>query len=170
MYTIGSSAGGTLALQIANTLVADPEKRSFVKGVIAMVPATAHWETIPAEYAAMYKAYEVNAENVPVINKESMNLFYKAAAVDPTDKTAFVILDEENHKNYPPTYFISCEMDPLRDDAYVMEAALKKAGVPTQHDHFKGQPHVFWIFPSIPEGADFVGKLIGGVSWILSQC
>jgi versiconal hemiacetal acetate esterase len=158
-----------LALQIANRIVKDPSKRDGVRGVAAMVPATLHYDHVPDEYKDMFKAYEDNKTGVPIIDKNSMEIFYKYAGVDPKDSDVFTALATDNHKNFPPVYFASCEMDPLRDDSYVMEAALKKAGVPTKHDHYKGLPHYFWIFPSVPEGQQFVGNLIGGVKWLISQ-
>ncbi|KAL2441696.1 Versiconal hemiacetal acetate esterase [Exophiala dermatitidis] len=168
-YTIGGSAGGALALQVANALVKDPSKRNNIKGVAAVVPCTLHWDNVPEEYRSIYKAYEENKENVPIIDKESMEAFYHHTGVDPKDSNIFTALATDNHKNFPPTYFVSCEKDPLRDDAYVMEAALKKAGVPTKHDHYKGLPHYFWIFPSVPESQEYIQNLIGGVKWLVSQ-
>jgi versiconal hemiacetal acetate esterase len=117
----------------------------------------------------MYKAYQDNEKGQAILEKESMRNFFDLAGVDPQDSDVFTALATDNHKNFPPTYFASCEYDPLRDDAYVMEAALKKAGVPTKHDHYKGFPHYFWIFPSLPEGQEFVGNLINGVKWLVSQ-
>lgn len=154
---------------MANRIVKDPSKRDGIKGVAAIVPCTLHWDNVPAEYQSLYKAYEENKEGVPIIDKNSMKIFYDHAGVDPKDSDIFTALATDNHKNFPPTYFVSCEKDPLRDDAYVMEAALKKAGVPTKHDHYKGMPHYFWIFPSIPEGQQYVGNLIAGVKWLISQ-
>ncbi|EXJ94727.1 hypothetical protein A1O1_03124 [Capronia coronata CBS 617.96] len=168
-YTIGDSAGGALALQVANQLVKEPSQRDAIKGIAALVPCTLHWDHVPAEYQAMYTSYEDNKENVPIIDKGSMKTFYEHAGADPEDADTFVALATENHKNFPPTYFVSCEKDPLRDDALVMEEALKKAGVPTKHDHYKGLPHIFWIFPAIPEGQQFVENLIAGVKWLISQ-
>ncbi|KIY03174.1 uncharacterized protein Z520_01641 [Fonsecaea multimorphosa CBS 102226] len=168
-YTIGGSAGGALALEIANRIVKDPSKRDGIKGIAAIVPCALHWDHVPEEYKDIYKAYEENKEGVPIIDKKSMQIFYDHAGADPKDSDIFVALAKENHPNFPPTYLVSCEKDPLRDDAYVMEAALKKAGVPTKHDHYKGMPHYFWIFPSVPEGQQFVGNLIGGVKWLISQ-
>lgn len=156
-------------MQVANRLAKKPETRGFVKGIAAVVPCTLHWDNVPSEYQSIYKSYEENKEGVPIIDKESMDIFYTHAEVDPKDSDIFTALATDNHKNFPPTYFASCEKDPLRDDAYVMEAALKKAGVPTKHDHYKGLPHYFWIIPSVPEGQQFVGNLIGGIKWLISQ-
>lgn len=154
---------------LANYIVKDPSKRASFVGVAAVTPASLHWDNVPNEYKSMYTAYEDNKKGTPIIDGESMATFYEAFGADPKDSDTFVALAKDNHKNFPPTYFVSCEFDPLRDDAYVMEAALKKAGVPTKHDHYKGFPHYFWIFPSVPEGQEFVGNLIGGIKWLLSQ-
>ena len=58
----------------------------------------------------------------PVINKESMQIFYDHLEAKPDDADIFVALDKDNHKNYPPVYFVACERDPLRDDGIVMES------------------------------------------------
>jgi len=168
-FSIGGSAGGTLALALANFIVAKPEIRSHIAGCVAIVPATLHWDNVPSEYAHMYKAYTENASDVPIIDKSSMETFYTALGADPKDANTFVALNTENHKNFPPTYICTCEADPLRDDGKVMEEALKKAGVPVKSDFYPGLPHYFWIFPSIPEGQQFVGNLIGGCKWVVSQ-
>jgi versiconal hemiacetal acetate esterase len=168
-YTIGGSAGGALALQVANHIVKDPSKRGGIRGVAAMVPLTLHWDHVPEEYKPIYTAYTVNGKDAPIIDKESMRIFYEHAGVDPKDPDTFVALDKDNHKNFPPVYFAACERDPLRDDSMVMEAALKKAGVPTKLDLYRDLPHYFWIFASVPEGQQFIANLIGGVKWLISQ-
>lgn len=168
-FTIGGSAGGALALQVANRLVKDESKRGMIKGVAAVVPATLHFDHVPEEHKAMYKAYTDNEKDVPIIDKNSMQIFYDNLGAQADDPNTFVALDTDNHKNYPPVYMVACEKDPLRDDAYVMEACLKKAGVPTKLDYYAGLPHYFWIFPTLPEGKEYVGNLIGGVKWLISQ-
>ncbi|KAJ9636174.1 hypothetical protein H2204_005446 [Knufia peltigerae] len=168
-YTIGGSAGGALALQVANHIVNDPSKRKNIRGVAAIVPATLHFDYVPEEYKSIYKAYKENEKDTPLIDKEAVRTFFEATAVDPRDSTFFTALATDNHQNFPPVYLVSCEKDPLRDDAYVMEAALKRAGVPTKHDTYKGLGHYFWIFPSLPEGQQFVENLIGGIQWLISQ-
>ena len=169
MYTIGGSAGGGLAFQVANQVIRDPSLKSSLKGIVALVPLTTHWENVPSKYASKYKSYTENADGAPVIDKESMDIFYKAARADPKDPSCFTILATDKHAEYPPTYFASCEFDPLRDDATIMEEALKEAGVPTKHDFYPGFPHYFWIFPPIPEAQTFVGNLLQGIEWIKSQ-
>ena len=143
IYTIGGSAGGALALQIALQVIKDPKLKPSLKGIAAMVPCTSHWDSIPEKYKSKYTAYTDNGVDAPVIDKESMQIFYEQAGADPNDPEVFTILATDQHKNFPPVYFTSCEFDPLRDDAYVMEAALQEAGVPTKHDHYEVRN--FWV-------------------------
>lgn len=158
-----------LAFAAANQALRDDTLKSSIKGIAASVPCTTHFDNVPAKYKPMYKSYTENAKDVPIIDKESMEIFYREAHAKPTDSTAFTILAEDMHKNFPPTYFVSCEYDPLRDDAYVMEKALKDSGVKTKHDHYEGLPHQFWAFPSLPQVQTYVHNLIGGVTWLTSQ-
>ncbi|KAK0277449.1 hypothetical protein LTR91_006080 [Friedmanniomyces endolithicus] len=167
-YTIGGSAGGGLALQLANQVLRDSSLKSSLKGIIAMVPLTLHYDHVPAKYKDMYTAYKDNAKDTPVIDGESMQIFYKHAGVDPKDPGTFVALSD-NLKDFPPTYITTCEFDPLRDDGFVLEKALKEVGVPTKHDHYAGFPHYFWIFPSVPESQEYIGKMLGGIEWMKGQ-
>lgn len=148
IYTIGGSAGGGLAFQIANQVVRDPNLKKGLKGIVAMVPVTAHWDSVPSKYADKYKSYEENAKDAPVIDKESMEIFYEHAAADPKDSTCFTILATDKHAEFPPTYFTSCEFDPLRDDTTIMKAALDEAGVPTKHDYYPGKTSTLGRFSS----------------------
>lgn len=165
-YTIGGSAGGGLALQVANKVVRDRELKDSLKGIVAQVPVTLHYDNVPEKFQSMYTSYTENATDVPIIDKSSMEIFYRETGADPKDEDAFVALAEKNHRNFPRTYLTSCEYDPLRDDAYVMEKALKDAGVETKLDYYEGMPHYFWMFPQLPEGQEYVQNLIKGIEWI----
>jgi versiconal hemiacetal acetate esterase len=168
-YSIGGSAGGALALQVANRLTKNPDLKDGIKGVAAIVPATLHYDHVPEEHKSKYTAYTENGDGAAIIDKNSMAIFYEHAGVDPKDPDTFVALDTENHKNFPPVYFAVCERDPLRDDGIIMEELLRKAGVKTKLDRYNSLPHYFWIFPQIPEGKDYVSNLVGGVKWLISQ-
>ena len=87
-----------------------------------------------------------------------MQVFYEHLGADPKDPEVFTILATDYHKDFPPTYITSCEFDPLRDDAYVLEAALKEAGVPTKHDHVripmgKGSTRTTWSPRGVLQGS-----------------
>jgi versiconal hemiacetal acetate esterase len=134
-----------------------------------MVPCTTHWDNVPSKYADKYKSYEENKEGSAVIDKKSMEIFYEHVGADPKDPGTFTILATDKHSEFPPVYMTSCEFDPLRDDATIMELALKEAGVPVKHDYYQSFPHYFWIFPPVPEGQEYVGKLIAGIEWLKGQ-
>lgn len=97
-----------------------------------------HPDNVPAKYKSTYKAWEENSVDVPIIDRESMDIFFSAAEPNPQDSELFTLLAEDNHALFPPTYFVSCEFDPLRDDSLAMEQALKEKGVKTKHDHYAG--------------------------------
>lgn len=120
---------------MANQVLKDPKLKNSIKGIASLIPVTVHYDNVPEKYKSQYKSYTENESGVPVLDKEGMSVFFKENAVSPDDANLFILLAADNHKNFPPTYFVSCEMDPLRDDAFVMEAALKEAGVPTKLDY-----------------------------------
>ena len=129
---------------MANKIVRDPRLRSSLKGVAASNPITTHFDNVPEQYKELYNSYKENSHGTPILDKQSMAIFYEHAKVDPHDPDVFTILAEQNHKRFPPVYLVSCQYDPLRDDATIMELALRKAGVPTRHDVYEGLPHFFW--------------------------
>lgn len=129
---------------MANKIIQDPDMRFSLKGVAASNPLTTHFDNVPQKYRGVYNSYDENTHGTPIIDKGSMRIFYEHAKVDPRDSDVFTILAEENHQHFPPVYFVSCQYDPLRDDARVMELALEAVGVPTRHDYYEGMPHFFW--------------------------
>ena len=139
-FSIGGSAGGGLALQVANRLTKNASLEGAIKGVAAIVPVTLHYDHVPEEYKSKYTSYVDNGDGAAIIDKNSMKIFYEHAGVDPKDSDIFTGLATENHKNFPPVYFAVCERDPLRDDGLVMEEMLKKAGVKTKLDFYKDLP------------------------------
>ena len=122
-------------MAVANRIVSTDKKNSL-KGVVALVPATVHYDNVPAEYKSQHTSVQDNKE-APVLAKESMDSFYEFIGAKKDDPDFFPLLNPSNFKNYPPTYFAVCEGDPLRDDGIIMEGALKKAGVPTKLDFCK---------------------------------
>ncbi len=97
-----------------------------------------------------------------------METFFSAAGVSPNDEKAFVTLSKDL-KSFPPTYISTCGKDPLRDDGKVLEVMLKKEGVKTKSDFYEGVPHYFWLFPGVERGEEFLGNVVKGAQWIVSQ-
>ena len=65
-----------MALTTANKLVGNPETRSSIHGVVALVPPTTHPENVPSEYIRMYKSYTENADDAPIIERSSMETYF----------------------------------------------------------------------------------------------
>ena len=133
-----------------------------------MVPITAHPASIPAEYKSQYTAYRENATGVPVIDADTMRVFFEAAEADYNDEKTFVTLSKRL-KEFPATYICTCEMDPLRDDGKVLEMMLKKEGVKTKSDFYPGLPHYFWMMPGITGGEEFLANVVRGAQWVLED-
>jgi versiconal hemiacetal acetate esterase len=166
IFTIGASAGGGLALTVTDQII-KANKGIKVRGIVAMVPVAAHPESIPSEYKDQYTAYDENASGVPVIDAESMRIFFEAAGTNYHDEKVFVTLSK-NLAKFPPTYIATCGKDPLRDDGNVLHTMLKKAGVKTRLDFYDGLPHYFWIFPGSKSRERFLANVVKGAQWVLS--
>lgn len=74
-FSVGSSAGGGLALSVANQVVKNPSTRDHIKGCVGIVPVSLHPDNVPAEYKSEYNAYKIN-DDAPVIDDKSMAAFY----------------------------------------------------------------------------------------------
>lgn len=168
ILTIGSSAGAGLALSVARAALLGHNDlpKDVIKGVVALAPITLHPDHVPTKFQGEYSSYRQNRDNVPVIDKSSMDEFYATVAVQPTDASYFVGLDEDNQKSFPPTYVVTCEFDPLRDDGAVFVASVRSGGREVKHNHYSGLPHCFWLFPTLPETKAFLEDLYGGIKWV----
>ncbi|KAG9531315.1 hypothetical protein KCU93_g2065, partial [Aureobasidium melanogenum] len=171
IYTIGDSAGAQMALGITRKVKTGQVEvpSDSVKGVVALVPAAFIPGFVPKAYEQEYTAFEENATNVPILDRQSTQEMVEHTGMTTCGADYFVGLDPESHKLFPPTYIVTCEFDPLRDDGIVLAKCLKNAGVPTKSDHYDGLPHVFWMFPNLPETKVFMENLLKGVDWVVKQ-
>lgn len=167
VFAIGESAGACLALQVANNLIARG-RGSLVRGIAALCPLTSHPASVPQKYKEVYKAYEENATNVPLINKEVMYTFMAAAKLDMDNPNHFVILSK-NVGAFPPTFIATAEKDPLRDDGLLLEMVLQENGVRVKRQHYNGFGHVFWNFPMLKKRGVFLADATEGIKFILSD-
>lgn len=83
VFSIGGSAGAGLALTVCDQLIKTGHK-NLIQGVVAMTPVAAHPESIPKEYASKYTAYTDNASGVPIIDAESMRIFFEYVSLVPS--------------------------------------------------------------------------------------
>lgn len=166
VFTIGASAGGGLAATVADQLIKAGSGFHCV-GIVAMVPVAAHPSSIPSQYKSQYTAYTENGSGVPIIDADSMRIFFEAAGAKYDDEKVFVTLSKDLGK-FPKTYIATCGKDPLRDDGKVLELMLKEKGVQTKSDFYQGVPHYFWLFPGIERGEEFLLNVCKGANWVLS--
>ena len=103
---------------------------------------------------------------MPVINRHVLDVFFNAAEVDPFDDTHFVMLSDRL-KEFPRTWMVTCEKDPLRDDGVILEKMLVAQGVVVQRKHYKGFGHCFWIFPQLDKRMEFLADVVSGVKFII---
>jgi acetyl esterase len=82
--------------------------------------------------------------NAKPLNKAMIGWFVDKLLADPTDK-ANPRLDLVNAdlKGLPPVIIINAEIDPLRSDGEMLEAALKEADVDVTRKLYNGVTHEF---------------------------
>jgi versiconal hemiacetal acetate esterase len=73
-FVIGQSAGGHLALALANKLI-NLNRQGEVRGIAALVPITAHPDHIPAQYADNYRSFK-HCANAPMNSTRAMLEFF----------------------------------------------------------------------------------------------
>ncbi|KAF4429431.1 sterigmatocystin biosynthesis lipase esterase STCI [Fusarium acutatum] len=167
MFTIGTSAGGGLALAVARKVVLGQTglPTDAITGVVALCPVAFHPRNIPTKFHAKHSSYKENKDNVPIVDEESLLQMFDNTGIDPDDKDYFPLLDDTCLKVFPRTYIVTCGMDTLRDDGKVLYNSLSSAGVATKTNHYGNMPHCFWIVPSLPETEVFLNGLISGSNW-----
>ncbi|GAB7355153.1 hypothetical protein MBLNU459_g5723t1 [Dothideomycetes sp. NU459] len=180
----GTSAGGSLTSIVAH-LARDGKLSPPLTGLLLMVPSCLSHQAVPEKYKAEYQSYEQN-KDAPILGRAALKLFEgtllsssvppSAAAPTPFyvrihDKLrAHFLWDGERHRNLPPTYFQVCGLDPLRDEALLLERVMREEdGVTTRLSVYQGLPHVFWAFlPQLQCSKDFCDDSVKAVEWLQS--
>ena len=67
----------------------------------------------------------------------------------------------------PPAYLAKDGPDPTRDEGWLYEELLRKAGVQTRMDFYAGLPNMFVQFPQIKRTAVAGIELAAGIKWLL---
>lgn len=73
-FTIGQSAGGSLALTLVRRLI-NIGRNNEVKGIASIVPFFVHPKHIPGQYLDKYRSFH-ELEGSPVTTKDAMSRFY----------------------------------------------------------------------------------------------
>ncbi|GAC1311131.1 MAG: alpha/beta hydrolase [Steroidobacteraceae bacterium] len=140
----GESAGGNLA--VATAVAARDAKLPPPVAVLSVYPI--------AQAADMStESYRDSAMAKP-LNKAMMAWFFDKTLSQPSEKTdPRVDLVHANLAGLPPVTIINAQIDPLRSDGEMLEAALKKAGVKVERKVYDGVTHEFFGMAAVVESA-----------------
>ncbi|KAH8594259.1 Alpha/Beta hydrolase protein [Bisporella sp. PMI_857] len=166
VFAWGCSAGGTLSCGLAKRFV-EKGLKDKLAGIMNLAGGTMHPDNIPDHLKDQYKAVYENAVDVPIVDRHVMDIFNKAIDANPHDLDYTPALFG-NLKEFPKAYSVACGLDPMRDDAIIMDSELKRAGVLTKIDIYPGLPHIFWVFPQLASSPIFLKNMIEGAKFILS--
>lgn len=148
----GESAGGNLA--VATAIAARDAKLPAPRHILAVYPVAQTGNLNTASYQESAKARP--------LNKPMIEWFVDKLLAKPDDKTD-TRLDLVNAKlaGLPPVTIINAQIDPLREDGAMLEAALKKAGVKVQRKVYAGATHEFFGMGAVVKDAADAQKLGG---------
>ncbi len=131
----GESAGGNLAMSTA--VAARDAGLTAPLHIVAVYPVAQTGNLSTESY--------VDSGSAKPLNKPMIQWFVKHTFAKEDDaKSPRVDLVNANLKGLPPVTIITAQIDPLRSDSQLLEAALKKAGVRTESRNFAGATHEFF--------------------------
>lgn len=138
-----------------------------------MIPFYCISEAIPESWKADYKSWEQN-KAAPILTRGATDLFWNNYCPDKEkrkDPLISVALWPTGLSGLPSSYFQICGQDPLRDEALIVERAMReKEGIKTKVDVYPGLPHGFHsVVPTLKASEKFVNDTIEGVRWLLEQ-
>lgn len=141
---VGESAGGNLAASVS--ILAREHKMQMPLHQVLIYPIADN-ETDKASYIE-------NAKAKP-LDLAGMQWFFKQYLKTPADgeNRLISLLDEKNLKGLPPTTVITAQIDPLRSEGSAYVQALKKAGVKTRYQNYKGVTHEFFGMGAVVDKA-----------------
>ena len=148
----GESAGGNLA--VATAMAARDQKLTAPLHIVSVYPIAQATDLSTPSY--------VDSATAKPLNKPMMEWFAKHALKGPDDKKdPRIDLVHANLKGLPPVTLINARIDPLRSDADMLEASLKKAGVKVTHKIYEGVTHEFFGMAAVVGKAKQAQALAG---------
>lgn len=133
----GDSAGGNLAA--CTYLALDNSERAQVAGAFFLYPATDHYSTDPPSYTEHATGQMLTSKIVYWFWNTYLGWLNPEA---PEAQRAFP-LRSADLASVPPTFLVTAEFDPLRDEGVALAEKLREAGVPVQYRHFDTAAHGF---------------------------
>ena len=154
LFIAGDSAGGGLALAVAQAAARPPDSRK-ANGLILISP----WVDLTLAGASMIGNAPTDAMLSMSILRRMRTAYLNGA--EPADRRASPLFEPNTH--LPPTLLIYSASEVLRDDAVRLAENLRLGGTQVREAVFAGKPHVFPVFRTVPgagkalrEIADFV--------------
>ena len=148
----GESAGGNLAL--ATAIAARDQNLTKPMHVLAVYPIAQATNLSTPSY--------IDSAQAKPLNKPMMEWFAKHVLGNPNDKNdPRIDLIHANLKGLPPVTLISARIDPLRSDADMLEASLRKAGGKVTHKTYEGVTHEFFGMAAVVAKAKEAQHLAG---------
>ena len=149
----GESAGGNLAVATA-IAIRDDATFQQPSGIIAVYPV--------AQTGNMHTESYVDSATAKPLNKAMIGWFVDKLITSPADKKdPRLDLIHAELKGLPPVTIINAQIDPLRSDGEMLEAALKKAGVKVDRKIYKGVTHEFFGTAAVVDDALEAQKYAG---------
>ncbi|MDQ6881475.1 MAG: alpha/beta hydrolase, partial [Pseudomonadota bacterium] len=134
MALAGESAGGNLA--VATGIAARDAGLQAPLHIVAVYPV--------AQTDLETPSYKENADAKP-LNRPMIKWFVEKVTNSPADlKDPRISLVDAKLRGLPPVTIINARIDPLASDGQMLEAALKKAGVPVERRFYEGVTHEFF--------------------------
>lgn len=145
LVILGDSAGGNLAAVTAN-LATERQGPKIALQVLAYPVADADFDT------GSYVAFK----DGPLLTRDTMIWFWSHYVPGEADRRHPNVspLRSKALAAAPPTFVLTAENDPLRDEGEAYAAALRTAGAPTRLKRYDGQIHGFLTLVGLFDGGD----------------
>ncbi|KAF7301082.1 Abhydrolase-3 domain-containing protein [Mycena indigotica] len=166
----GISAGAHVASVLAHRARDDPFfSHRPVTGHLLQVPPSLHYAAqVPEEYKCRLLSMEQN-KLAPILTAVSMKQYWDSLAGDASPSLPEISPLLAAHAGLSPAVLQICGMDPLRDEAFLYNDLLVKAGVNTQVFSYPGLPHGFsYIFPDFVQAHKWNEDYRVGLRWLLA--
>lgn len=174
----GISTGATIAAIVAGLICSDPVQYPLARpltGVYLSIPILFTESIVPHEYHNVWKSRTENFQsrypNVETITKEMgcTDTDFQSEWFSPVN-----LLSGENPRStrYPPTYLQAGGLDPVRDDAVVLEKILAVHQVSTKLDIFPNDGHdalssFNMVLPTRSSEPTMEDGTLDGIAWLL---
>ncbi|KAH8663224.1 Alpha/Beta hydrolase protein [Ilyonectria robusta] len=164
----GVSAGANLACIVGyeNRDAGNPVP---ITGLFLSVPPLCPSHVLQPKYANDYLSQEQNRGLSPPPD-ELVVVFMDALKPDFSSPLYVPLNHPDGLGGLPPVYFQVCGLDPLRDEALILERELREDHkISTKVDFYPGLPHAFWeFFPTLEEPIKkWTDDTTTGFKWLL---